>query len=365
MNEPRVSKQQHKQRRALSSATDILSRRALLAVGIAGIIIALLLFAWYIAQVLLLLLAGVLLAVLLRIPINFLAEHTPLSERWAFALVLLLIVGLLALGGWRFAPIIAEQFHQLTLVLPSGLAQLRSTLQQYIWGQWLLDQVSPLNTLMPAPSHIVGRITGIFSGVLNILTNLVIIVFAGAYLALQPEIYREGMLRLLPQQRRARGREVLHALGISLKWWLIGRLFSMVVLGVGTWLGLVIIGVPLAVPLGILSGLFNFIPIIGPVLALLPSAIVALTQSPMVLLYVVLLYYAIQIIESYILTPAVQQRAVFLPPVLALFIQLLMGVVAGLLGVALAFPVAVVVLVLVKMLYVEDVLGESVSVPGE
>jgi predicted PurR-regulated permease PerM len=178
-------------------------------------------------------------------------------------------------------------------------------------------------------------------------------------------MYRDGLVQLLPHARRQRARHVLQILAHSLKGWLLARFAAMIFLGIATTVGLQLIGVPLAFVLGVVAGLLNFVPIIGPLVALLPALLIASAQGIQPVVAVFVLYQALQTIETYALTPALQQVAVDLPAALALVFQLVMGIVGGALGVALGFPVALVVMLLVQMLYVEDVLGESVEIHGE
>jgi predicted PurR-regulated permease PerM len=160
-------------------------------------------------------------------------------------------------------------------------------------------------------------------------------------------------------------REILNTIGEALKWWLIGRLVAMLILGLLVGIGLALLRVPLALSLGMITGLVSFVPIIGSVLAIIPAGLIALSQGPLKLLYVLFLYAGAQGVETYLLTPLVQRRTALMAPALALLLQLLMGILIGPLGIALAYPLAVVGQVLIKKLYLEDVLGESVDiVPG-
>ena len=132
----------------------------------------------------------------------------------------------------------------------------------------------------------------------------------------------------------------------------------MAVVGLITTIGLWLLGIPLASTLGLITGLFEFAPFIGPILAAVPAVLIAFTQSPMDALYVIILYIAIQQIEGYLITPYVQKRAVDLPPALTIFAQLLMGVLFGLFGLLLATPLVAASMVIVRMAYIEDVLGD-------
>jgi predicted PurR-regulated permease PerM len=176
------------------------------------------------------------------------------------------------------------------------------------------------------------------------------------YFAYEPRTYVNGLVRLFPLQHRERALEVITVIGDALKWWLIGRVIAMLILGTLVGIGLALIGVPLPLSLGITTGLLSFVLIIGGVVAFVLAGFVALAESPLMLFYVFLLYMGAQTVENYLLTPIVQRQTVSLAPAIALIIQLMMGIIAGPFGIALAYLVAVVGQVLVKELYIKDML---------
>ncbi len=169
----------------------------------------------------------------------------------------------------------------------------------------------------------------------------------------------------MPLEKRARAREVFIAIGRALRWWIVGRAFSMIAVGVLTMMGLFIIGLPLAPALSIIAGLLTFVPYIGPLFSAIPAILVALVEGPLVIVYVIIVYIIVQQLENHLITPLVQKRAVSIPPVVLLTAQLLIGILFGLFGVLLATPLAIVSIILVQMLYIEDVLGESIKILGD
>ncbi len=207
--------------------------------------------------------------------------------------------------------------------------------------------------------NLVGRVTGVFSSTLGIAANIVLVAFIGLYLAVAPGTYITGLLRLFPKQRRARMTGVLESVGETLRRWLVGRAILMVVNGVLTAVGLWLLGIPLALTLGVIAGLLNFVPNIGPIIAGVPAVLIAWTVGPMPALYVLLLYIALQSLDGYVLTPLIQQRTVSLAPALTMTAQLLFGVLAGTMGLLLATPLTAAAMVFVRKLYLEDVLGEQ------
>ncbi len=200
---------------------------------------------------------------------------------------------------------------------------------------------------------------GVFSATFGVLADLYVIVFIGLFMMAQPEPYQKGIVKLAPLSKRARAQEVIDKLGTTLQRWIAGKLISMIVVAVLSSLGLWILGVPLPLALGCIAGLLSFIPNFGPLIALVPAVLLGFTQGPNTALYVALLYIGIQAVESNLITPLVQKQMVYLPPAIILGGQVLLGILVGGLGLILATPILAIVMVLINMLYVEDVLGDN------
>jgi predicted PurR-regulated permease PerM len=309
----------------------------------------------YAIQVVLLVFAAVLLAVLLRGMANRLGEVARLGRGWSLAIVVVVLLAVLALVGWLLAPGLAHQADQMNTALDKAGKELGQSAAQYEWGKRLMDP-STKASLLTGVADLWGGITGLFAASMSIFVGVIVVVVVVLFLAADPGTYVNGLVRLLPPPRRARGKEVLEATGKRLAWWLVGRAVSMIVVGAATGVGLWLLGVPLAPALGLMTGLLNFIPTFGPLIAAVPTALVALTVSPMEAVYAIALYTAVACLDGYAVTPLVQMRVSHLPPALLLVVQVLMGVLAGQFGLVVAAPVLVVVMVFVQMLYVEDVL---------
>jgi len=279
----------------------------------------------------------------------------------------LLVVALLGLAVLAFfllvGPRFSEQASELADRLPSAIDQVRDAISHPPL-QAQLENLDP-GALAPSGKDIVAGITGVFSTVFTLLANVAAILIIGFYLALQPRIYVRGVLHVVPEDRRERGREILFSLGHALRWWLVGRFASMTGVGLLTTLGLWLIDMPLALVLGVIAGLFSFVPYIGPITSIVPALLIALTVSLPMALWVTLVYVAVQFIEGNFLTPVIQRRAVSLPPAVLLLAQFALGLFYGLFGVLLATPLAIVVIVLVQMLWVQGVVGEPIRVLGD
>jgi predicted PurR-regulated permease PerM len=188
------------------------------------------------------------------------------------------------------------------------------------------------------------------------LGNFVIMLFIGIYGALDPVTYRRGLLALLAPSLRSRADAMISRSGQTLRNWLSAQFLSMSVVGVLTFAGLWLIGLPLAAALALISALLTFIPNIGPLIAAVPALLLAFASGGKMVLLVIGVYVVVQAIETYLVTPLIQQEKVSLPPALVIGAQLLMGVLFGILGLALATPLAALTLTLASGLYVHDYL---------
>jgi len=339
--------------------------RALIAVGLGAALLVVLYLLQQLAEGLLIVFAGLLLAVALDAVVSWVVRHSGLSRRLSLVVILILVPLVLVASVWLAGPRIAEQAGRLQQHIPEALDQLKTSLQQIDWLRSLLESSPGFESLLSPAAGLVGRITGIFSSAVGVAFGFVVILFIGIFVAFEPDLYVDSLLRLVPSVRRGRAREVLAKLGEALRWWLVGRFASMVAVGALTVVGLVVLGIPLAFILGLLAALLAFVPIIGPVTSVFPAALIALLDGPFTALYVILLYVVVQALEGNLITPLIQKEAVSLPPALLIVAQLLMAVMFGWIGVLLSTPLLVAVIVVVQMLYVEDVIGDSVAVLGQ
>lgn len=341
------------------------ANRSLALIALLMLVAALGFLAWVLAEVMLLTFAGLLMAVLLRGMCDGLGKLLRIPESWSLVVGLLLFGVILVLVVWFLGAEIVNQLDQLIPRLQKAWGELRRQVQEYDWGKTLVANTS--FKVLARDREWLTRITGgLFSGTLGAIASLLFILFIALYAAAVPNMYVNGLLRLVPLGGRQRAREILAALGDTLHWWLIGTFIKMAVVGIATTVGLILLDMPLALALGGMAFLFEFVPYLGPLLAALPAVLVALAVGPVETFYVILLYLGIQTVESYVLSPLVDQRSVSIPPVLTLFSQVLLGTSSlGILGVFIATPLTAVIMVLVKMLYIEDWLGECTDVSGD
>ena len=311
----------------------------------------------------LLIFGAVVVAVILRALADPIRRWTRIKDALAVFASLLIVVLLIAGVLFLFGTQIAQQVAALSAVLPQGWDQVQAYIQAQPYGAQLLEQVQHLGDRAGQALQVAQRFAmGFASG----LTTLVLVVVAGVFLAIEPAKSREGMLSIFPLDQRPRLREVLDTCGMALKGWLKAQLFSMVLVGTLTGVGLAIIGVPSALALGLLTGLAQFVPIVGPIVSTVPAVLVATTQGLNTVLLTLGLYIVVSQLESNFITPMVQKNVANLPVVLGIFAVVGIGTLFGPLGVLFATPLALVLHTLVTMLYRQDVLGDpDAKAPGE
>jgi predicted PurR-regulated permease PerM len=200
------------------------------------------------------------------------------------------------------------------------------------------------------------------SSTLAVLAGLLIIIFLSIYIGADPELYHHGLMQLFPRRARHRAGEVLSAVASVLRRWLVTQLIAMLVIGAVTTVALLVLRVKAAFVLGILAGLLEFIPTIGPILSAVPAIAMGFLDSPEKALYVAITFWGIQFAENHLLIPLLMKGGVDVPPALTILSQALMALLFGFLGLMCAVPLLAAALVATKLLYVEAVVGEKVSV---
>jgi predicted PurR-regulated permease PerM len=299
--------------------------------------------------------AGLLVALVLAAPARLISRRTPLPYGWALGGVVLLLLAVLGVAGWLVGSQVAAQAEEFGAMLPQTLAAAEAWLEQRAWGQWILDRTRDGGG---GDNGAMAAGMGLLAWLSDVSSYALAAVFVGLFLAANPGIYRSGVVGFTPPQHRDTMDELIGELTHTLRWWLVGQGIAMVVIGVSTMIVLFIFGVPLALVVGLIVGLLGFIPYIGPIVGLLPVAMVAATVDPMTLLYVLLAYTGVQLVEGYIITPLIHERTVYLPPAFTVFFQILLGMVLGIKGIILATPLAAVLLVLSRF-YRRDFLGDE------
>lgn len=327
---------------------------------VAGVAI-LVLVGWQLTGVALLFFGAVLVATALRSLAGLIEKVAPLPSPWSLLVAVLLILAIGAAASVFLGAQLADQGGRLLTQLPDQIAGLGER-----FGIPRLDERAAEQAQAFAErGSMLQSVAGYTSGALGALTNLVLVLVGGVYLAARPDFYLKGALSLFPDAIRPNVSRAAGNAGRALRLWLLGQLFSMVLVGGLCTLGLWALGVPSAIVLGLIAGLAEFVPVVGPIVGALPALVVALSVDGSTFLWVLGLYLLVQQIESNVIMPLVQRRTVDLPPVLALFGLLPLAVLFGPIGVLFGTPLTVVIYVMVKQLYLRDTLNRDVAVPGE
>jgi predicted PurR-regulated permease PerM len=310
-------------------------------------IIAIFALCWFLREVLLLAFGAVILAVLIRALARPLMRHTRLRERWAVMTVVVML-GLATTGMcWLFGSQVAAQLQGVSERLPQAMQSVRTWLEGSTAGQFIVEQA---RQIAPESSWI-EKAPRYFAIGANSVGHMFLMLFTGIYLAASPQLYVNGFVHLFPARQHERLRGALIGSGEALRKWLIGQSVSMVSVGALTGLGLWAVGAPLPLAIGIMAGLLEFIPVIGPVLAFIPGVLVALTDGPQVALSAALVLLFVQQLEGSMIMPFAQRWAVELPPAYGLVAVVAFGMMFGFLGILFGSPLAVVLMCLVQRLY--------------
>ncbi len=324
-------------------------KRTLIVVAVAAIPVLI----WYLSNVILMIFGAVILAQLLRLGAEPLKRWIALPASVALAISILGVLAIIGGTAYLFGTQISGEVQDVINRIGSGTQTLEATLQGSAFGRFLLDRVQSTSI----------SVTAVLSGFLKMSSSfieaLVIVVICGIYIAAQPRLYRDGLVQLFPPRLHARAGDFFDGIAEALQRWLLGQLFEMILIGALSTFAVWLIGVPSPLALGLIAGIGEFIPYLGPLLAAIPAVLVALTKSPDTALWTLVAYLVIHQIEGQLVAPLIQRHMVSIPPAV-----MLLGIVAitylfGMVAIIFAAPIAVVVFAAVNLLYVQDTLGES------
>jgi predicted PurR-regulated permease PerM len=324
-------------------------RRVLIAALIVGLMLAL----WQVSLVLILLFGGIVVAVALRNIAGPMARKFRIPDRVALLITVLDLAAIAFAFFYFFGSLAGHQFSTLIDKLPGTINSAKGWLNESLIGRQLLGALYSNSSA----SRLIDALP-LAGGVLGGLGEAALMIVVGIYLAADPPIYINGVLRLFPPRRRMRARQIIDAVGDAMRKWLFGMTLDMLMLGFMTFIGMSLIGVPLPFALAVMSGVAVFVPYIGPVIAMIPGLLLAFSESPIKALYAALVYLVVLTIEAYVSQPLFQRWAVSLPAIFNLLAILVFAPLFGVWGAILATPLAVALWVLIQMVYVEDVLDD-------
>jgi predicted PurR-regulated permease PerM len=377
------------------------SRDILRAAAIVAAVYVALKLLWVGRSVFLLGFFGVLLGIVLSGGVDRL-ERVRIPRGIGAVLILLLFLGALTGIGFLAAPQISSQIGEVKQQLPQAIDQVEHWIQRR--GGGLADIIqAPADTTLGARTEkadtsrqrsggdaqgrdttepggkrvdlrkslnqqlaaVAGNFFSFFSSTVAVLGGVILMLFLAVFVAADPGMYHRGLMHLFPHPVRTRAGEVLSATATTLRRWLLMQMIGMLVIGAVTTVALLLLGIKGAVALGVIAGILEFIPYVGPILSAVPAIGMALLDGPEKVVYVNLAYTAIQQLEGMVLQPLLMKEGLELPPVMTILGQALFSIVFGFLGLLLAVPLMASVMVPVKLLYVRDVVGDEVSVPGD
>lgn len=329
--------------------------RAPIALAVVAVVAVLL---WYARVTALLLFAAVLLALVLDSGIGVIQRITRLPRIPALIVVISLLGAIVGTAVWLGGDSVAQQVSALRVSLPTASERVAADLSQTEWGRWIVANALNLPALPQTAGVVAARLGGILSGTLSAVLSTAFVIFVAVCLAIEPGLYINGVVLLFPPARRNRLQAVMFEIGDSLRWWLIARLISMMILAVLVTTGLTILRIPLAGVLGIIAGFLAFIPNIGAILAAVPALILAFAIGPERALAVLVMYWACHFLDDFFIVPIAERKVVQLPPALTITVQVLLAVPGGVIGIMLAAPLTACAMILVRRLWIEDALEQ-------
>jgi predicted PurR-regulated permease PerM len=327
-------------------------------------LVALFALAWILRKVLLLAFGAVVIAAIIRAFARPAIRRYPKHEKLGIlgaVLVLLLVLGGI---GWLFGSQISEQMRGLGERLPQAAASVRSWAEQNAVGRFVLEKMQTAGAEGGEAGGSGGMMAGLKQAVtitLNSVGHALLMLAAGIYFAFDPRLYVNGLTRLFAPAHRDKIREALQTCGDTLQDWLLGQLISMVTIGTLTAAGLALVGCPVPLALGLLAGLLVFVPVVGFLVAFVPTVLMALSESPQVAVAAVIVFIVVQQLEEQVVLPLAQKWATALPPALGLLALAATGVLFGLPGLIFGAPLAVVTMCLVRKLYLENGIEKRVG----
>jgi predicted PurR-regulated permease PerM len=301
---------------------------------------------------------GILLAIFIYTLSEWTCRYTHLPRKWAVPVVLLALIGLVILAAWLLAKPIGDEAVDLQQQVPKALHQLREQIHSGGLDRFVPHHLPSSSQIESATGKVASSAMTVFSVTARSVVTLLVVLFLGIYLAFSPETYAAGLVSLFPLSRRKRAREILSETGTKLRHWIFGQIVSMAAVGGMIAIGLYIAGIPLPLVIGFLAALLDIIPIFGPVIAGALAVLLGFTVNPWHGVYALIVFLIANQAEQHLLIPLVQRYSVSLPPALTISALLLMGSLFGFWGMLLAAPLTATVLVLVKAIYVRDILGD-------
>ena len=325
------------------------AKKVWIAGAILSLIVILILLFKTLLSVLLLILAGALIAIYFHGFAGIFEKWFSMPPKWSLVLSVLFNLALLVAFFWFVGARLENQVAKLSQTLPQTIQHAQEKLSQSSVGREVISYLRSTGDSQKSRA-IVSRF---FSSSFGVISDLYIVILLAMFFTITPGLYKRGIVQLLPPAGKEKGSQLLDQIKDVLKKWLVGQIIGFFFIAILTALGLFIMDMPLILTLALLAGLLNFIPNFGPIIALIPAVLLALLQGPMTAVIIAVIYTAIQIIQSAVTQPLIQKKMVNIPPALMIIGQVGLGLMAGLWGVLLAVPLVVILMTIVDELYIK------------
>ncbi|WBL25977.1 AI-2E family transporter [Zunongwangia sp. HGR-M22] len=300
-------------------------------------------------DILILILAGSLIACFFRGLGDLIHKKTSWSSKISLLTAVIGVILIVAGLSWLIGATVSSEIAKMEETFPKLLENAQNSLNGSRLGREASQQLEQIQSSEKVPEFLSRFFMTTFGGI----GDIYIIILIGIFFTVSPYIYKEGVIKLIPPSQRERANDILERLVNGLTKWLAGKFIAMFAVFVLTAIGLAILGMPMWLTLAIIAGVLNFIPNFGPLAAMIPAVLVALTEDPTTALIVVIMYSAIQLFESSFITPRAQQRLIKIPPALIIISQIFVGALTGIWGVIFATPLMLIIIILVQELYVK------------
>lgn len=328
------------------------------------IVVAIVGFAWLMIELtsfFMLVFAAIVIAAVFDAIAGWLCRISGINRGAALALSVIGMIALFVGAFMLFGSQLANEFDTIRQTVPRALQGVEGLLDRYGLG----DRVQELAKGGGQDiSQMVSRAGGYALAAGSGIADFVLVLVGAIFMAGNPATYRRGLLLLMPRPAEDVVASALDDASTGLRGWMVGQAVSSLVVAAFTWAGLALLGVPASGGLGVIAGLLDIIPMVGPVIAGIPAILLAFTVSPMTALWTLLLFLVIQQLQGNFLQPMIQKHAVDVPPAVLLFAVFAAGLLFGFLGVLLAAPLTVVIYVFVQRIYVRAILGKPIKVAG-
>lgn len=314
---------------------------------------------WLIRDALLIAFGAILVAMLLRIMAEAFAKWTHTSVNFGLLVTIIFVIALLGVIVWLFGANISGQFAEVLSRAQQAQKDIKAAAGHGALSEFIAQLQKGGSSMMSS------ALSYMLSIALSSVEGIVVLAITANYLAAQPDLYRRGAIQLFPPHLRPWARDTLDHIWVSLRLWLLAQLILMLLVGVLSLIAVWLIGLPSPVALGLIAGVTEFVPYVGPFIGAIPAVLVALTKGLAPALWTMLAYLMIHVFEGYLVGPLLQQRFISIPPALILLGMVAVELIFGPIGVIVAAPITVAAFLAIKMFYIRDTLHQPTDIPGE